>query len=257
MGIIRSKKSDWKLYGSDDPRFLISGHSHTFSIYAALQNSTKHSKNFGIATQHNFKNPKKIDLSYWKFVVSQATDKTVLIFWNGNQHNIHFLLDTYEPFNVFKIYEKDSFSPVISLNQLKALFAPTFLELSEVIQLFPDTKNLALVQTPAPKAKAFIESKIQSVEFFLKLASEKKLKIDELEASSDTIRVGLWNLNNQLLNEISVKFDLPLIPIPADTIDKNGLLKEIFYTDDLTHANELYGLKMLEHLSGYLEITNG
>lgn len=257
MGIIRSKKSDWQMYGNENSHSLIVGHSHTFSMYAALQNSKNPTKKFGIITQRDFKNPKKIDLSYWKFVVNQAKEKIIFIFWNGNQHNIHFLLDTYEPFNIFGLYENEINAPAVSLNQVKALFKPTFDEFREVIQLFPKTSKLVLVETPAPKTKVFIDSKIQSDEFFLKLAFEKNLSASDLAATSDFLRVGLWRLNNSLLNEISTEFHLPVIPIPAETIDENGLLKEIYYTDDLTHANELYGIKMLEILNTYLEKSNG
>jgi len=256
VNVLRKKSQPWKVYGNSDAGVFITGHSHTFSLYAKLIQSDFFSSKFGLISHSNFKSPKQVNLDYWKFVVANTKEKVVTIFWNGNQHNIHFLLETKESFNIFQIYQQDEYSPVISQERLTQLFKPTFDELRKVIELFPNPNNLKFVQTPAPKSKKFIDSKISSDDFFLNLAKQNNFDPAKIESTTDKLRVSLWEFNNQILGNLASEYAIDVIAVPSESRNEIGLLKEKFYTEDLTHANELYGELVLNQLVQEFNLTN-
>lgn len=174
---------------------------------------------------------------------AQKAKKTAII-WNGNQHNVHFLLDSGMPFNFFGANLDTNF-PTVPISQLRALFNPTFDELKTVILQFPKSSKILLIETPAPKPKSFLDARITSDIDFLNIAKNLGLNLSDLKASSDELRVALWKLNQQMTAEIAKVFSYPLISVPESSVTEQGTLQEDFCGDDLTHANFKYGKLLL------------
>lgn len=242
------KKKPWKIYGNDSPEILIAGHSHAFSMHMAIQNNAKFQKYFGLVSQSDLKKSQVRDSEYWAFVSENSGKATVGLVWNGNQHNIHFLVDSNQQFKVFGLLDDENNFPAISYNRAAELFKPTMDELRSVINKFFVDKDFVIVGTPPPKSKEFLDKKIHLDKFFLNLANELEIPLDKLETTRDSTRVAMWRLTQDLTKMIAEEYGAKFIEIPNETIDSQGLLRTEYWTDDLTHANESFGALILEEI---------
>jgi len=249
----------WATHGSTNPNVLIAGHSHTFALLMAIRKNVKFSKNFGLIAEAN---TKKFgtgvirDLTYWKFVSNKSDAQPTVISWNGNQHNIHFLLDDGNSFQIHEIYQEFDSAPVVPVAQVRALFAPTFEELRSTLRIFNNPSNIYLLGTPPPKSKKFIDSILLSDPFFSEKAASLGIPKSDIQATSDTLRIAMWKLTQQITQEIAVEFGCKFIPNPESTQDENGLLKNEFWTSDITHANESFGEIVLEEIIRVVGVAN-
>lgn len=243
-----SKCGKWKVYGNLEPKILIAGHSHTFAMYLALQNSKKFLKNIALVTQSDFTAQNPQDNDYWNYVVELSKMQKTAISWNGNQHNIHFLLDANYKFNAFGLMQNKNF-PYVSVSRIKEVFKPTFYELGLILSRFSNRNNLCLLGTPAPKTKSFLDSQLQKVSaetFFEDLGASMGISKNNLKASSNELRTFMWGITQQLTEKVGKDFSCDFLSSPKTTQNKDGILLEKYYTDDLTHANEEFGFIMLE-----------
>lgn len=247
MTSIISDCGTWKIFGNYGAKYLIAGHSHTFCMYQAIERNKSLSENFAVVVQSDFSNIERQSESYWKFVKSFEKEKKILISWNGNQHNIHFLIDSGQEFNTVDFFSGDNL-PIVPLKQIRELFKPTFLELKQVLNSFSAKSNLVLLGTPPPKNYLFLNSRIHSEKFFVDLAREMGVNLKNLSVSSDSLRAYMWKFTQQLTFEVAQEQNLKFISVPKHTYDENLMLKDIYYADDLTHANDRFGVEMLENI---------
>lgn len=247
------RNDSWTIYGNKKPEVLIAGHSHIFPMFMAVQRRPKYSNYFGVASQSDFKHPLERDKSYWEFVSKNSKKRTLAIAWNGNQHNVHFLLENGERFRLFEYFEESITHPTISRDRLKELFSPTFQELKSVLGLLRQPNNVVLLGTPPPKSKKFIDLQIQNEKFFIDLARKSGLSTNELKATSDQFRIAMWKFTQDETKSIASEFGCRFIKNPTDAIDQIGLLKEEFWTEDISHANEDFGALMLDEIMLKLE----
>lgn len=241
---------NWKTYGSLNPKFLVAGHSHTYAMYLAIQNDPRLSEKFAVATQFDFSSHRPQDDAYWEYVSQLSKTQKTFIFWNGNQHNIHFLIESGLEFNAFGLKSRDS-EIAIAISRIKELFNPTFEELKKALNLFTVKKNLFLAGTPAPKSKLFLDKRLSNIgtePFFENIGNELGISPRNLRASDDGLRIFMWEITQKMLAETSAEFNIGYFPTPLSTIQNAGILKENFYTEDLTHANEAYGEHILNEI---------
>lgn len=259
MLINLAKSPKWKIYGNSSPEVLIAGHSHTFAPLMAILKNPEYAKYFGVVAEARSKNLGKgtiRDQSYWDFVVKNSHLKNILISWNGNQHNIHFLLDELKPFQIFGFFEESKDAPVVPISQLSELFSPTFQELKATLNLFPKTSNVVLLGTPPPKSKSFIDSILASDKYFFQKATSLGIKSSQIKATSDILRIAMWQFTQDKTAEVASDLGLKFIPNPNSAVEKRGLLRSEFWSDDITHANEKFGELLLSELLNYLGILN-
>ncbi len=77
-------------------------------------------------------------------------------------------------------------------------------------------------------------------------------KIAELGVSPASLRYKLWRLHSAILAELCGKLGIALLPAPADTQDAQGMLAEDCWNPDPTHANAVYGGRVLRDLAAHL-----
>jgi hypothetical protein len=221
----------------------------------AVQRRSNFNQIFGVVSQADFSVPIERDSSYWDYVISNSKKRITGILWNGNQHNIHFLLESGEKFKIFEIFEENPDDPVVPQSQLRALFDPTFEELRNVLKKFPKKSKLLLIETPPPKSKRFIDRQLSDPNFVGNLMGMESRSHLELRATSDALRIAIWKFTQQITKEIADEFGVCFIPTPRFAFDEIGLLKEEFWTDDFTHANEDFGELLLNHLIKDIDLT--
>ena len=238
---------DWKVYGSAQPKILIAGHSHTFALYSAITNQSRFSDSFAVVAQSDFSTHIQQSESYWNFVSSISASQPIAIMWNGNQHNIHFLLESELKCNFYGL-PMEVGMPLVPLKQIQELFKPTFEELTNVLKKFSKNTEIILLGTPGPKKSDFLNSLIANDPYFVKVGSDLGLSPKELKASKNSLRAYMWNFTQNMTKELAEDFGFRFVPTPNKTLDDSLILKSEYYSDDLTHANELFGVEMLETL---------
>ena len=76
-------------------------------------------------------------------------------------------------------------------------------------------------------------------EFFRKSFDPRRL-------SQDVFRYKMWRSQAALYHEICVKEDILYAPVPAEFIAPSGTLAEVVWGADASHANELFGRRMIQ-----------
>jgi hypothetical protein len=246
----------WTIYGNDSPKALIAGHSHTFALLMAIRRNPGLQAIFGLVAESR---EKKLgagtmrDEEYWSYVAKVSLSQPTFISWNGNQHNIHFLVDEQMPFQIHDLYNKYPSAPVVPLVQVRELFAPTFNELRSTLSNFTTHESLTLLGTPAPKPKVFIDQILSKDKFFTTKAHSLGIPDSRIVASSDELRLAMWKLTQIMTKEIADEFGCKFMPTPQFSLDSKGLLREQFWSDDITHANQYFGELLLDDISKNLE----
>jgi len=245
-----SEFGNWKLYGSTNPAILIAGHSHTFAMFMAIQNSSKLNKIFGLVSRSDFSHQDPYGDEYWNYVASLSGSQPTAISWNGNQHNIHFLVESGLMFKTINFNSNSDFVGIAE-SQIEKVFEPTFYELELILDRFPNKKNLCLLGTPPPKSKKFLDQRLNEDEYFKSLAANAGVLDKKLSASSDELRSYMWLITQNLTKKIAEKIGAKFLSVPESAHDNNFILDKKFYTDDLTHANENFGELMLDSLMSF------
>jgi hypothetical protein len=251
-----SSSSKWTIYGSKSPKAVIAGHSHTFALLMAIRGNQKYFDTFGLIDESK---PSQLgkgfvrNSEYWSYVAKLSLSLPTFISWNGNQHNIHFLVDEFRPFQIQNLYQEYSSAPVVPIDQVKELFSPTFNELRSTLSRFETCENLTLLGTPAPKPKKYIDSILLKDEYFTKQTRAASTPGSKIVATSDELRQAMWKFTQIMTKEIADELGCKFMPTPQFSLDSKGLLREQFWSDDITHANQYFGELLLDDIAKNLE----
>ena len=252
-----SRSTKWKIYGNISPKAVIAGHSHTFALLMAIRGNQEFFETFGLVEESK---PSQLgkgfvrNSEYWTYVAKLSLSRPTFISWNGNQHNIHFLLEELKPFQIFEMHQEDISAPAVPVAQVRQLFAPTFNELRATLNLFSSFENLTLLGTPAPKPKEFIDKVLMNDGYFSTKANMIGIPSSKIVATSDSLRLAMWQITQIMTKEVADEFGIKFMPTPKFSLDSNGLLKEEFWADDITHTNQHFGEYFLDELCRELAI---
>ena len=249
-----TKSGNWKIYGSLNPEILIAGHSHTFAMYMALLQNNVFQKEVGLVSHANFDKQQRPDNEYWDFVVEQSNGKNLAISWNGNEHNLNFLIDTKIKFNSVGMVQGSNY-PFVTVNRIKESFRATFYELELILSRFPDRSKICVLGTPPPKPKDLLTERLQHDQFFLEMGEKIGIQKRDIRASNNELRTFMWKLTQELTEKSAKEFGCKYLPVPSESHDRNFLLKDKYSDDDLTHANPTFGLLMLQKISDYFGVS--
>ncbi len=216
-------------------------------MYLALMKNDYFQEKFGLVAQSDFSVHKQQDENYWRFVQSFSASECKAISWNGNQHNIHFLLKTEYQFKCLGLNENLSV-PVIPQSQIRELYKPTFEELKMVLNGFSKSASVILLGTPAPKDKQFLDKHLKNDPYFTQIGENLGISKKDLSATDNNIRAYMWKITQKMTQEVSAKYNYEFFPSPALSYNEASILFSDYYADDLTHANEKYGNLMLKEL---------
>lgn len=252
---LESKSGKWALYGDTNAQIVVCGHSHAASILEATINPEMQAGSVpAIAVCY------AADLSgmtgppdgqeYWDFVVNSSRGKHVVIVWNGNQHNAHFMFQTEPKFTMLGVPDSDNGPQTIPIPRamMKEFFRPSFEELREIIPLLSDATTITLLNGPAPKPLSHIQKCILQEKYFADLTKSLGLDVDDFVITSDSLRLELWNVLVELLASYAKTLGTNFISAPAVSRDARGLLLPEYWIPDVTHANSKYGVLLIEEI---------
>lgn len=251
-----SRSGTWSLYGSEDSQLVVAGHSHAAAILEAKLGDQDSGtlREINVCYTSDLAAGPPGDEEYWNFVAKMAQYKDLVIIWNGNQHNANFLFQTSPPFALVQANsnersaERSNDYRLISQSMMEAFFQPSFSELKPIVESITGARSVSLLPGPAPKPHSHIVSRIANEEFFVGVANSLGVNISDLTITSDSLRVQMWQILVDQLKQTARDLGVNFIPVPEETIDENGLLLEVFWTPDVTHANNAYGIAVANHI---------
>jgi hypothetical protein len=251
---LKSKSGKWALYGDTDAQIVVCGHSHAASILEAIMlpeiNSRSESE-IAVCYSDDWTAGPPGDQEYWDFVVKYSRGKHVVIIWNGNQHNANFMFQTEPKFTMLGVTENnyDHEGVPIPRSMIKDFFKPSFEELTEIIPSLSDAASITLMNGPAPKPLTHIQDCILQEKYFTDIAKSLGVEVDDLDITSDSLRLELWNILAGLLATYAKTLGANFLSAPAASRDGLGLLLPEYCASDVTHANLKYGVLLVEEIT--------
>jgi hypothetical protein len=184
--------------------------------------------------------------SYWDFIKSISRGAALAILWNGNQHNVDFLLKHEISFDFIprglEYLGYDNESVLIPEQLVMAKFSHSLVDLRSFLSSI-EVRDVYLVGTPPPKKdNLFIKKAISHESIF-----DRRITAN-FEITTPLLRYKLWYTLQSLYKAMAEQFGITYINIPACVTDSDGFLHEDYYANDVTHANEKYGAIMLNEI---------
>ena len=250
----KSKSGKWALYGDAAAQIVVCGQSHAACILEAINlPEFKAVDPLAISVCYSadlYTAAPPGDEEYWDFVLHLSSGKHVVIVWNGNQHNANFMFQTEPKFTMLGLtdisYDQDAVP--IPRAMIKEFFKGSFEELTKIASSLSNAASITFVNGPAPKPLTHIQSSILQEKYFIDIAKSLGIDIGDLEITSDSLRLELWNVLAELLANSAQKLGANFLGAPALSRDASGMLLPEYRSPDVTHANSKYGMLLIEEI---------
>ena len=161
----------------------------------------------------------------------------------GNEHNVLSIVQLYQRYDF--ILGDDPGLPLepgaeiipesVIRETLREWMEPKIAVLRAIRARTP--RPIAQIEPPAPLPRAQVLA--HPKEFFRK-------KVDLTKLSPDMLRHKMWRLQTSLYREICAELDVLYIEAPPEMIGPDNMLARHVWGGDATHANDLFGQKMVE-----------
>lgn len=109
------------------------------------------------------------------------------------------------------------------------------------IRAFREATQLPLVQLEAPPPLPREQVLAYPKEFF-------RAAVDLRKLSSEALRHKMWRIQAKLFRELCEHEDVLYISAPTDLIGEDGMLARPAWGQDASHANSLFGRRMVEEM---------
>jgi hypothetical protein len=252
-----TSQDQWVISGPSDPDVIACGHSHVIAMELAVR--------YGLAAESlraSVCYAGESDLqrlgadTYWDFVVEQAPGRTVAVFWNGNQHNADFLIESQPPVRVVasEPVVDDDDATWVPQEMLRARWRPTNDELEhQLSRLVAVAREVLVVGTPPPKQDEFVAHVLSTDLHFTRVARELGLDVREAPVTPGPTRLTMWSLVQEMLAESAGAAGATWVPVPDTVLDDEGYLRQVLAISDATHANAAHGYLVWKAIEDVLE----
>jgi len=166
----------------------------------------------------------------------------------GTSHNLFGLIEHEIPFFFSDADQSEHNGPekhLIPFNLMYDMFVEFSKKNKRIPELRKATKAKVIhLMTPPPKGdNDFIKSKISRY---------RDKVLGEHSINSPTIRLKLWQIEMQALQNVCEEYGIYIVPTPEPAFDTGGFLRADYYGGDATHANMKYGKLVLSQLEKLL-----
>jgi hypothetical protein len=235
------------MYGDDDPAIVAGGHSHAacliFAHDAGLGPRELRAA-IGFTTDMG-----PVSEDYWDRLGDAGAGRTIAVVWEGNQHNIAFLLEPDPPFRVFSAtgdrQEQGEPGTWVPREMLRSYWEESLGALRSVLDRLVARSDVLVIGTPPPKpdahVKAQLEGKLESDPWMREVAAARGQASSELTVSPGALRLALWSVIQDGMREEARRSGATFVPVPEAARDPAGFLADAYSAVDLTHANAEYG----------------
>ena len=238
---------------------LIAGDSHTVALGVPLKSSDGSHQIINIPNPGGQvfgavgtwpRNPDE----YWTLVCNHCADKAVALMIGGNTHLSWFLLLPNQMFD-FVVSDMpdlplDETLDVVPEATIRAYFRPVYARARPMIRTLPATASRVLIAgTPPPKEDDFFLLKqINQEPYFLREAERLGMSAEQIKFSPPLLRLKLWLTLQGVIRDFANELGAVYVPVPAIAQTEAGFLKEEYYENDVTHANNAFGKLMIAAL---------
>lgn len=246
------------LAGDGSPNVVAAGHSHRMALVTAAQGTLG---DWGmraavLGSDHGYYQPP--DANYWNVLDHVAREAAVVLVWGGNEHNTYFLFEPEEPFTVIgeSTPQTGDAVRVIPREMVRALWQSIYDDLQVIVERLTPVTRVVVLGTPPPKPWQFVRKAVVDEVDLVQEARKRGLDPAAAPVTSDSLRVALWGIVQEALEETAGKSGALFVPVSPDLMDEQGTLPlEYCALDDATHANARYGKRMWEAIGSALGST--
>jgi len=125
---------------------------------------------------------------------------------------------------------------------LREKMAPTLLTIAAIRN--ETGAPIVCIEPPPPLPNSRVVQCPQ--EFFRRSFDPRRL-------SGDVFRYKMWRAQSALYREICMREDILFLPVPAEFLAPSGMLAEIVWGADASHANALFGRRMIQAAARLIE----
>lgn len=193
---------------------------------------------------------------YWDRLCALAPGRRIALAWEGNRYNDAFLLQGEPAFDLM-VAELPHLPPrddrvLVPERAVRARFAETEAGLAAFLERLAahDPAGVFLVGAPPPKADARRLAELMGIGAYgAKLAAAHGLDPQALTLTPATVRLKLWQVEQNVLRGVAERFGHPFVPAPGACTDTDGCLHPDYWAEDVTHANAAYGALMRDAIA--------
>lgn len=252
--------SSVRIGSSHGARVILAGHSHGTAL--GLTFTSKHQPPRLVpiagrgATFFALKgSPRK--RRYWDGLVARAKNSTVLIVWLGNQHLVRFLLAQGPSFDFHLAQHPDqphlSGAAIVPEALVRSVIGEPIQPLRGILRRLKARRGCTpvVLGTPPPKGNDERLHKLLGREIDRYLGADAAgIDLDAISLTDRQVRRKLWLVLQDLLEDAAKDAGCAFAPVPAQSMDASGFLKEEYWREDVSHANSLYGDLFWQELTG-------
>jgi hypothetical protein len=239
------------------PQILLAGHSHLHALMGVSYSDTP--KPALVSVGDNVvalvgRAPRAPD--YWDRLCEEADDRTVVLVWAGNEHNIFFLFESDRPFDVL-LDDNDragSGREIIPQGMVRAKFGPSIEGLHYVTHRLSEKHcRFIVAATPPPQRdndKLF--ACLRNESDFLRIMIANGLSLESVKISPPFLRLKLWRLLQTCVRDTAILSGAEYFDVPAILTDDDGFILDCYSAGDVSHANSDYGRIYLAELRNWM-----
>ena len=195
------------------------------------------------------------DDAYWQAFGDAHPDAPHVLVWGGDQHLRMMLVEPTPPIDFVLSAAPDlpldPRASYVTESQLRALFAPSFAGLAEVIRHLRGSRRTVLVAgTPPPigEVDALARRLPRDPQFAPLLQSSEAGPAAPVGLSSPYTLQKAWSLIQMMLGEAAVASGARFVPVPDRTRTQEGFLAPAYWSDDPIHANAAFARELAADL---------
>lgn len=186
------------------------------------------------------------DQPYFDRLVEVSAGKTVLLFWQGNQHAGFWLVEPQFDFYCASAKELGARDDclIVPEEAVRAFIEAYNAPLHDCLQHLVKVKGCKPVVcgTPPPTGDdKHLSEAVFREPTFPEFAKRIGVKLEEVVFASRLTRLKLWIVLQDLLREAAERAGAEFFPVPAALRDPEGFIRLEHRFGDVTHANAEYG----------------
>lgn len=179
----------------------------------------------------------------------------VFLLWWGNQVNLRALLQVGPPFDVVLPTDTEAPEPEAELVPCSAVEAYVRKSLAGdgvlpdvLAQAHEHGSSVCFLAPPPPLPSEAVRDRLAQSPHWMPVLDELGLRAADAEIVADRVRVRLRALLLEEYESFASDHGASFLLPPQEATDDAGLLREEFWSTDVSHANPLYGVLYLRQL---------
>ena len=244
------------------PKPLIAGHSHVVALGVPIVDPEGRTLVVDLPDKRfvSLTGVWPRDQAYTEAIVREARDRTVFLFWMGNQHLNEYLLAPRPSFDFFVDSRPDlSVEEDVEIIPEAVIAAKLGIHdgLADLLARLNSVEGCRPVVCGAPPPKPdnkFLAGLVEKEPVFVETAQRAGV---DLALSSSVLRLKLWIVLQETLGKVARDANVDYEPTLEAVKDEQGYLRHEYWGHDLTHAWGGYGDVVRDHLvAKYIKVSD-